>query len=345
MSDDKKTQAVRGTLSRALALSGLRAAGEATRLRILALLAKGELNVKDLTQILRQSQPRISRHLKLMAEAGLVTRFREGSWVFFRLADIGGEAALATAIVASLDAADPTFARDFARASAVKKARADAAQSYFRQYAGEWDRIRALHVAESQVEAAVDEALGPGPFTLLVDLGTGTGRILELFAPRATRALGFDLSRDMLGYARMKLECAGLTHAQARHGDLYNTPVPDGAADAVILHQVLHFLDDPASAIAEAARLLKPGGKLLVVDFAPHELEFLREQSAHRRLGFAPEQVKRWLKDAGVMVERQRNLSPAASVGPKKLTVSLWLGLKPAGAREKKKRTSVEIAA
>ena len=334
-----------GNLSRAHALSGLRAAGEATRLRILALLANSELNVKDLTQILGQSQPRISRHLKLMAEAGLITRFREGSWVFFRLADTGSEAALAAAIVASLDAADPVFARDLARASAVKKAREDAAQSYFRDHAGEWDKIRALHVAESQVEAAVDEALGSGPFTLLVDLGTGTGRMLELFAPRAARALGFDLSRDMLGYARMKLERAGLAYAQARHGDLYNVPLPDGAADAVILHQVLHFLDNPAAAIAEAARLLKPGGKLLVVDFAPHELEFLREQSAHRRLGFAADQIKRWLKDAGLTVERQRDLAPAASVSTEKLTVSLWLGQKPAGVREKKKRASVEFAA
>lgn len=334
-----------GDLTRAQALSVLRAAGEATRLRILALLAKGELNVKDVTQILGQSQPRISRHLKLMAEAGLIGRFREGSWVFFRLADTGDEAALAAAIVASLDPADPVFARDSARAAAVKKAREGAAQGYFREHAGEWDKIRTLHVAETQVEAAMDEVLGTGPFSLLVDLGTGTGRMLELFAPRATRALGFDLSHDMLAYARMKLERAGLAHAQARHGDLYNVPLPDAAADAVILHQVLHFLDDPASAVAEAARLLKPGGKLLVVDFAPHELEFLREQSAHRRLGFAPDQLKRWLQEAGLKVDSQRDLAPEPSVGAEKLTVSLWLGLKPAVASEKKKSASVEYAA
>ena len=312
-------------------------------MRILALLAKGELNVKDLTQILGQSQPRISRHLKLMAEAGLIGRFREGSWVFFRLADAGEAAALASAIVASLDPADPDFARDRARSEAVQKARAEAAQAYFKAHAGEWDKIRALHVAEKQVEAAMDEALGPGPFSLLVDLGTGTGRMLELFGPRASRALGFDLNHDMLAYARMKLERAGLAHAQARHGDLYNVPLPDGAADAVILHQVLHFLDDPAGAIAEAARLLKPGGKLLVVDFAPHELEFLREQSAHRRLGFASDQIKRWLQEAGVAVERQRDLTPGS---PEKLTVSLWLGAKPVASGEKQKKTSsVEYAA
>lgn len=333
-------------LSRAETLGVLRAAGEATRLRILALLAKGELNVKDLTQILGQSQPRISRHLKLMAEAGLIGRFREGSWVFFRLADAGIEAALAAAIVASLDPADPVIARDRARAAAVQKAREEAAQAYFKAHAGEWDKIRALHVAENEVEAAIDEALGPGPFALLVDLGTGTGRMLELFGHRAFRALGFDLNHDMLAYARMKLEAAGMVHAQARHGDLYNVPLPDAAADAVILHQVLHFLDDPAGAVAEAARLLKPGGRLLVVDFAPHELEFLREQSAHRRLGFAGDQLKRWLQEAGLSVERQRDLAPGANAAPETLTVSLWLGVRPPAAGEKRKQpSSVEYAA
>jgi ubiquinone/menaquinone biosynthesis C-methylase UbiE/DNA-binding transcriptional ArsR family regulator len=343
MSDGQDARSASPGLSRAQSLAALRAAGEATRLRILALLANGELNVKDLTQILGQSQPRISRHLKLMAEAGLIRRFREGSWVFFRLADSGAEAALATAIVASLDLADLTLARDRARAAAVQKARAEAAQTYFKAHASEWDNIRALHVAESQVEAAMDEALGQGPFDLLVDLGTGTGRILELFGARASRALGFDLNHAMLAYARMKLERVGLHHAQVRHGDLNNVPLPDGTADAVVLHQVLHFLDDPSAAIAEAARLLKPGGKLLVVDFAPHELEFLREQSAHRRLGFARDQLGRLFEGAGLTLDRFSELAPEPAQG--KLTVSLWLGLKPIAVKKKKVGTKVEVAA
>jgi ArsR family transcriptional regulator len=331
-------------LSRVQALAALRGAGEATRLRILALLAGGELNVKDLTQILGQSQPRISRHLKLMADAGLIKRFREGSWVYFRLADQGAEATLAQSIVATLDSSDLTLARDRARAEAVQTARAETAQAYFKAHAGDWDKIRTLHVAERDVEAAMDAALGRGPFDLLVDLGTGTGRILELFGPRATRVLGFDINHAMLAYARMKLERAGLSHAQVRHGDLHNVPLPDGAADAVVLHQVLHFLDDPAAAVAEAARLLAPGGKLLVVDFAPHELEFLREQSAHRRLGFARDQIGRLLESAGLKLERFRELKPAPSGG--KLTVSLWLGSKPALASKKRKvGPKVEVAA
>lgn len=335
MSGDTKSRTSVPGLSRAAALAALRGAGEATRLRILALLANGELNVKDLTQILGQSQPRISRHLKLMADAGLIKRFREGSWVFFRLADGGSEASLAEAIVASLDPADLTLALDRARAKAVQKARAEAAQAYFESHAGEWDQIRALHVAEKDVEAAMDQALGEGPFELLVDLGTGTGRILELFGQRAARALGFDLNHAMLAYARMKLGRTSLDHAQVRHGDLYNVPLPDGAADAVVLHQVLHYLDDPAAAVTEASRLLAPGGKLLVVDFAPHELEFLREQAAHRRLGFARDQLDRWLGAAGLKLERFRELKPRPADG--KLTVSLWLGSKPAVASRKKK--------
>ena len=344
MSSVAKAQPTSPGLTRVHALAVLRAAGEATRLRILALLASGELNVKDLTQILGQSQPRISRHLKLMTEAGLIKRFREGSWVFFRLADSGAEAALAQAIVDNLDQTDLTLARDCSRATAVQKSRAEAAQAYFKAHAGEWDRIRTLHVAEQDVEAAMDEALGEGPFHLLVDLGTGTGRILELFAARAHRALGFDLNHAMLAYARMKLERAGLSLAQVRHGDLYNVPLPDGAADAVVLHQVLHFLDDPSAAVAEAARLLAPGGKLLVVDFAPHELEFLREQSAHRRLGFAKDQLGRLFETAGLKLERFRELSPEPSPG--KLTVSLWLGQKPpATGRKKRLGASVEVTA
>jgi ArsR family transcriptional regulator len=325
MSDGAKTPP---GLSRAHALAGLRAAGEATRLRILALLSAGELNVKDLTQILGQSQPRISRHLKLMAEAGLIKRFREGSWVFFRLADSGAEGVLARAIVASLDPADLTLARDRARASAVEQARAEAAQAYFKAHASEWDQIRALHVAEKEVEAAMDAALGPGPFMLLVDLGTGTGRTLELFAPRADRALGFDLNHAMLAYARMKLERAGLPHAQVRHADLYNVPLPDGAADAVVLHQVLHYLDEPAKAIAEAARVLRPGGRLLIADFLPHDLEFLREEHAHRRLGFERGQMTEWLARAHLDAELYRELPASGRSSGDKLTVALWLGRK-----------------
>jgi ubiquinone/menaquinone biosynthesis C-methylase UbiE len=302
--------------------TALKAAGEETRLRVLALLADAELTVSDLTDILRQSQPRISRHLKLLAEAGLVERFREGTWAFFRVAEHGGGAELARALIERLDPADPTIARDRARLASVRQARAAAAQAYFRAHAAEWDRIRKLHVPDAAVEAAIRDALADKPFRSLLDLGTGTGRMLEMFGGEIERGLGLDLSLDMLLLARDRLERAGLKNCSVRQGDIYDLPLADDSFDVVILHQVLHFLDDGARAIQEAARVLRPGGRLLVVDFAPHEQEFLREQFAHRRLGFASETVTQWLTASGLDPVMHKSLSPQPDG---KIAVSLWL--------------------
>jgi ubiquinone/menaquinone biosynthesis C-methylase UbiE len=304
--------------------AALKAAGEETRLRVLALLAEAELTVSDLTDILRQSQPRISRHLKLLAEAGLIERFREGTWAFFRLAERGGGAEVARALLERLDPADQTIVRDRARLASVRQARAAAAQSYFRAHAAEWDRIRKLHVADDAVEGAIRAALADKPFRSLLDLGTGTGRMLELFGPEIERGLGLDLSLDMLLLARDRLERAGLKHCSVRQGDIYDLPLPNESYDVVIVHQVLHFLDDGARAIKEAARVLRPGGRLLVVDFAPHEQEFLREQFAHRRLGFAPETVTQWLTASGLEPVLHKSLTPEPG-SDGKIAVSLWL--------------------
>ena len=309
-------------------VNALKAAGEPTRLRILLLLAAGEFNVKDLTLILGQSQPRLSRHLKLLAEAGLVERFREGSWVYFHVSDRTRAQRLVLQLLATVDANDHSVVRDRERANALKREREAAAQDFFRAHAGDWDRIRALHVAESEVEAAMRAALGAGPFQLFVDLGTGTGRILELFAGCYERGLGFDLNQSMLTYARSKLAAAGLTRAQVRHGDIYNLALADGAASVVTMHQVLHFLSDPRAAVIEAARVLAPGGQLLIVDFAPHTLEFLRESEAHDRLGFSNAAVGQWLADAGLEARTVHELRPPADQSDK-LTVTLWLAERP----------------
>jgi ubiquinone/menaquinone biosynthesis C-methylase UbiE/DNA-binding transcriptional ArsR family regulator len=304
----------------------LKAAGESTRLRVLALLAEAELTVSDLTEILRQSQPRLSRHLRLLAEAGLVERFREGSWAFFRMGEHGGSADIARAMIAKLSAEDPVIARDRERLAAVRTTRATAAQNYFRKHAAEWDRIRKLHIADAAVEEAIRTALADKPIRALLDLGTGTGRMLEMFGGDIERGLGLDLSLDMLALARARLDRAGLKNCSVRQGDIYDLALPRESFDVVIIHQVLHFLDDGPRAIREAARVLRPGGRLLVIDFAPHDLEFLREEHAHRRLGFAPEIVTQWLEAAGLDFVRQQTLPPDPHG---KIAVSLWLARDP----------------
>ena len=318
-------------------VAALKAMAEPTRLRLLVLLASGELNVKDLTGILGQSQPRISRHLRLLAEAGLVERAPEGSWVYFRLAEGGDEGGgLARLVLEAVDRTDAVLVRDRRRAEALREERERAAQAYFQAHAGEWDRIRALHVAEAHVEAVVSEVLGAGPFDLFLDLGTGTGRMLELFRERYRRGLGIDLSPAMLAYARAKLERGETSRAHVRQGDIYDLPLADQSVGAAVMHQVLHFLSDPPRAVREAARVLAPAGRLLIVDFAPHELEFLREQYAHERLGFSTQQVGQWLADCGLeLVETRELVRDGAGTdhdGTANLTVSVWLARRPQDA-------------
>ena len=321
-----------GTLETQKLVTALKAAAESTRLRILLLLAAGELNVKDLTQILGQSQPRISRHLKLLVESGLIERFRQGSWVYFHVSDRSDGGKLVRRLLEAVDSRDPVLRRDSERADALKREREAAAQAYFRNHAADWDRIRALYVSESAVEDAIVTALAGPPFKLLVDLGTGTGRVLEVLAGRYERGLGLDVNQSMLAYARSKLKTAGLTHAEVRHGDIYNVALPAGAADAVVIHQVLHYLSEPAQAVREAARILAPGGRLLIVDFAPHDIEALREEQAHERLGFESAQVAGWLSDAGLGSPEILSLAPETHDDRQQLTVSVWSARKPDSA-------------
>jgi ArsR family transcriptional regulator len=303
-------------------IGALKAAGETTRLRVLALLNEAELSVKDLTAILGQSQPRISRHLTLLADAGLIDRYPEGAWVFYRLTEAGPGGRLGRDLLALADPSDAVLSRDRERLAAIKREHAAAAHRYFAENAGDWDTIRALHVAEDRVETAILKAFGERRVDSLLDLGTGTGRMLELLAPLYRRAVGIDASPSMLAVARANLDRAGIANVQVRLGDIYNLPLPREAFDVVTIHQVLHYLDDPERALAEAARVLRPHGRLLIVDFAPHELEFLREEHAHRRLGFADDQVRQWIEARGLALDRVVDLP---SGNRDKLKVTMWL--------------------
>lgn len=303
------------------AVDVLRAAGEPTRLRILALLAREELAVLELCRILDQSQPRVSRHLKLLAEAGLVERFPDGAWVFYRLVGSGPAQLLVQTALEQIDAADPALFRDAERLDQVRAERESEARDYFARNAQRWDEIRSLYVSDAAVEAAILKEAGAGPFSRLVDLGTGAGRMLGLLAPLSERSLGLDLSQQMLNIARARVAEAGLPGCELRHGDIFGTGLPSGFADLVVVHQVLHYLGDPAAAVREAARLVCDGGRLLIVDFAPHDLEFLREQHQHRRLGFSDAEMGRWLVRAGLTPSPVVSLPPDQAQG---LTVKIW---------------------
>ena len=307
------------------------ALADPTRLRILALLRRMELSVGELAQVLGQSQPRVSRHLKILGDAGLVERRKEGSWVFLTLVaqdDVEPVFALMDAWVG--EAARSEFAADADRTKAVRAERSEAASRYFAGHAEVWDQIRSLHVAESEVERAIERALPRRSLGRLVDIGTGTGRMIELFGPRASQAIGIDRSSEMLRLARVKLEAAGIA-SSLRQGDMYALPLPDGSADCVMIHQVLHYAHSPAAAVAEAARILDSDGVLLVVDFAAHDREELRATDAHIRLGFDDETMAAWFSAAGLVLDHVEHL-----VGGE-LTVTLWRGEK---ARLKQRRAA-----
>src|ERR1700756_4311424 len=299
-------------------LAGFPAVAEPTRLRLVVLCARGELTVTELTQILGQSQPRVSRHLKLLCAAGLLDRFRESSWVFYRLNRSSPLGALAQQLVAACSDADPAIALDLQRLDAIKRQRAEIARAYFRENADQWHRIRSLYIDEREVEAALVEVIAAADPRDLLDIGTGTGRMLEVLAPGVEHAPGIDQSREMLSVARVNLARAGLENGSVRLGDMYQLAVPDASFDAVGIHQVLHYAARPAAVIAEAARVLRPNGVLVLVDFAPHALEFLRNEHAHRRLGLSNGEVTEWCRIAGL------DPAPARNLPGDPLTVVIW---------------------
>ena len=305
-------------------LTALKAVAEGTRLRLLVLCAHGDLTVTDLTQILGQSQPRVSRHLKLLHDADLLDRFQEGSWAFYRLVTKGPLAELAQILVDSVPADDPIILGDLRRLEEIRQARAARAADYFRRNASKWDEIRSLYIDDALVEQHLLAALPSGQVEDLLDIGTGTGRILKVLAPHVRHALGIDLSREMLMLARSNLERAGLKHCAVRQADMYQLPLATASYDLITIHQVLHFAEAPAKVIREAGRVLRPGGKLLIIDFKAHQQAELRDSHAHCWLGFEAADIETWCQDGGL-----HSLATQQLPGDP-LTMMIWSAVRPA---------------
>ncbi|MDA3039400.1 MAG: metalloregulator ArsR/SmtB family transcription factor [Actinomycetota bacterium] len=318
-------------------LGALRAIAEPTRLRSLHVLSQCELTVGELCRVLGQSQPRVSRHLKVLTEAGLLDRQSQGTSVFYRPARDGvGRQLLDAVLDLVIEGEQPTPAmrRDLDRLASVRADRDAAAAAYFESIAADWDAVRALHISDEAVEAALLTQIGNDHVGTLLDIGTGTGRVLELLADRIDFGIGVDLSTQMLNVARSRLD--DFAHCTVRRGDVYNLDVEAGSVDVAVLHHVLHFLEDPAAAVAEAAHTLAPTGRLLVVDFAPHGHEQMRREFGHRWLGFESADIRTWCEGAGLELAAPVILAPASSATRNSLTTVLW------SARPRRSRRSPE---
>ena len=307
----------------------LKSVAEPTRLRILVALESCELTVSEVCTVLGQSQPRVSRHLGLLSQAGLLSRHAEGTHAYFGLRTDGLGKDVRTAIAPLIDRTDPILQRDKVRLEQVRTQRAEQAAAYFAEVAHEWDELREMDASTTEVEQALLDAVEPPLVNTILDIGTGTGRILELMAPRTKRGVGVDLSRQMLNVARSRIDADELSHCSVRHGDIYDLDIEDDSQDVVVLHHVLHFLVDPASALKAAVRVLAPGGTLLIVDFAAHDHEQLRTEHAHSHLGFEDSEFTKWFQDLKLEATAVTHIGPATKPKDALPAVSLWTGRKP----------------
>lgn len=313
--------------------TAFRALADTTRLRIVQLVAAMELAVGEIAQVLGQSQPRVSRHVAILCDAGLAERRREGSWIFLRTpGEASGSFIAAIGLALKLaEKDDPEFGAvceaDRQKLAAIREAREVQAQDYFAAHAETWDELRRLHSADALVEEALVIALGDAPLGHVLDIGTGTGRIAEIIAESAARVVALDKSPAMLRVARARLQHLGSERIEMIQGDFGSLPLSAASIDTVLFHQVLHFAQNPAEALREAARVTRAGGRVAIVDFSAHQHEELRERHSHARLGFSDTQMDTLLREAGYSPA-----SPIALDGGE-LVVKIWIATRRPAAR------------
>ncbi len=305
--------------------SFLKTLGHPDRLRIMALLLQGDFTVSEITQVLGLSQPRVTQYINALEKAQVIERFKEGSWVFSRLRRNDPKLwALVTAVLSQLPGDDTVLRADKRRLDEIKSVRADAANAFFAQASNDENQLGIEYLPREDIDAELCDMLSSGPYEMLIDLGTGSGRVLNVLSDKITTGIGIDNNRDMLSVARHSLSLAAHPHLRVQQGDLHNTNLKSALANVVTLHQVLHYLERPDGAIREAARLLTEGGQLIIIDFAAHDFEDFRERFAHRRLGFSDEDMQSLLKIHNLTLVETRIVKTRSSYPD----VKLWRGVK-----------------
>lgn len=280
-------------------LTSFKALSDETRLRLIQVLGKYELNVNELTALLGMGQSRVSRHLKILAESGLLTARRDGLWVFYSHAR-GTEAAdLWRALTAFINPEEEPFAGDLRLARKILDERDVDTRHLFNNLAEDWDRINREIMGDFDLTAALLNLM-PECDTA-VDLGCGTGVVMAGLKRKAGRLIGVDGSPRMLELARRRF--AGDETVSLRIGELDHLPLADGEAQFACLNMVLHHLSHPDAALREIHRILAPGAWLVVTDFDKHEMEAMRTEYGDRWLGFSPDEIKTILNRTGFEAE------------------------------------------
>jgi len=299
----------------------LKSIADESRIRLLILCAQGEFTVSELVQVLGQSQPRVSRHLRILCDAGILKRTRQGSWVFYRSVKGGPESEFVPLLKSFITESEPVLKLDRKRLEHLKKERSRVAAQFFQKTASEWDNIRTHYVEDIQVESALQQCVSDVKPNSLLDIGTGTGRILKVLGPYVQDAEGIDFSHEMLNLARINLDHPSLEHCRVRHGDMYRLPYQEHSFNFITIHHVLHFANQPLEVLKEAGRVLKNKGQIAIVDFYSHEREEFRTKYHHHRLGFSDDEIKNWLDQIGL------SMQPPIRIDGDPMEVVIWTGV------------------